>query len=180
MLVILVFVASFIVLFSVTMVAIPALPPGQIICQFFANPEGDYLIFGASAELLVSGLINGLIWSAVIVLVYSYWRGPARAKVDLPIWVPGYTTSRGSAVKDNANKNEETYSSQIITNPQNIESVEGIGYIYGRKLRLIGINTVEDLLQKGSTRVGRIQIANRMDVTEATVLNWLRQAEIHR
>jgi len=100
--------------------------------------------------------------------------------VDLPIWVPGYTTSRTSTSKEGIKKQKDTSSVQIIQHPQDIESVEGIGYIYGRKLRAMGITTVDDLLQKGSTIGGRIHLANRLEVTEATVLNWLRQAEIHR
>ena len=180
MLVILVFVASFFVLFSATLVVFPSMPPGQLIIDVFGNSEADYLVAGVSAELVIAGLINGIVWGVVILLVYSYWRGPAKTKVNLPIWVPDYTTSRGSAVKDKSNKQHNRSSLPIVKEPQDITSVQGIGYIYGRKLRKIGINTVEDLLQKGSTITGRKELANKMDVTESTVLNWLRQAEIYR
>ena len=180
MLIIVVFVASFILLFSATFAMFPSMPPGQLIFEVFGNPEADYIIFGVSAELLVSAILNGIVWSVIIVLAYSYWKGPSKANVDLPIWVPGYTTSRGSTTKEKGLKQKDTSSVQIIQQPQDIESVEGIGYIYGRKLRAMEINTVDDLLQKGSTIRGRIYLANRLDVTESTVLNWLRQAEIHR
>jgi len=181
MLIILVFVASFVLFFSATFSAVPSLPPGQLIFEIFGNPEADYMIFGVSAELIVSALMNGIIWSVIIVLGYSYWKGPSKANVDLPVWVPGYTTSRSSSTsEETVKKHKDTSSLQIIQEPQDIESVEGIGYIYGRKLRALGINTVDDLLQKGSTIGGRIHLANRLEVTEVTILNWLRQAEIHR
>lgn len=180
MLIIVVFVASFILLFSTTFLVFPSMPPGQLIFEVFGNLQADYMIFGVSAELVMSAIMNGIIWSAIIVLAYSYWKGPAKSNVDLPIWVPGYTTSRGSTSKEKTSKQKDTSSLQIIEHPQDIESVEGIGYIHGRKLRAMGINTTDDLLQKGSTISGRIYLASRMDVTEATVLNWLRQAEIHR
>lgn len=180
MLIILVFVASFIFLFSVTFMLFPSMPPGQLIFELFGRSGADFPIFGVSAELLVSGIINGIVWSVIIVLAYSYWRGPAKSNVNLPLWVPGYTTSRGSTVKPEVKKRKGLSSPQIIQHPQNIESVQGIGYVYGRKLRTIGISTVDDLLEKGSTISGRIYLANRLEVTEATVLNWLRQAEINR
>ena len=180
MLIIVVFVASFVLFFSATFAVFPSMPPGQLLFDVFGNPQADYLIFGVSAELVVSAIMNGIIWSVIIVLCYSYLKGPAKANVDLPIWVPGYTTSQGSTNKETIRKHKDTSSIQIIENPQDIESVEGIGYIHGRNLRAMGINTTDDLLQKGSTISGRIYLANRMDVTEATVLNWLRQAEIHR
>ncbi|MDG6223462.1 MAG: DUF4332 domain-containing protein [Candidatus Bathyarchaeota archaeon] len=162
------------------MTIIPSMPPGKLLFEVFGSSGTDFTIFGVSAELLVSGLINGLIWSAVIVLVYSYWRGPAKSNVNLPIWVPGYTTSHSSTEKPQVKKRKDLSSPQIIQQPQNIESIHGIGYVYGRKLRTIGISTVDELLEKGSTISGRIYLANRLEVTEATVLNWLRQAEIHK
>lgn len=179
--IIVVFVASFVVFFSATFSIFPSLPPGQLIFDIFGNPQADYMLFGVSAELVVSAIMNGILWSAIIVLTYSYLKGPSKANADLPIWVPGYTTSRNSStIEEKAKKQKDTLSVQIIQQPQDIESVEGVGYIYGRKLRAMGINTVDDLLQKGSTIGGRIYLANRLEVTEVTVLNWLRQAEIHR
>jgi len=180
MLIIVVFVASFVVFFSATFSVFPTMPPGQLIFNVFRNPQADYMLFGVSAELVISAIMNGTTWSAIIVLAYSYWKGPSRANADLPVWVPGYTTSRSSSsVEEKTRKQKDTWSVQIIQKPQDIESVEGIGYIYGRKLRAMGINTVDDLLQKGSSISGRIYLANKLEVTEVVVLNWLRQAEIH-
>jgi hypothetical protein len=94
MLGLLVFVGSFASFFGITFV-FQNLPPGNLIIDFFRNSE-SYLIAGISGDLLVSAIVNGLIWSIIITVVYSYLRGPKRDKKDLPVWVPGYTTSNNS------------------------------------------------------------------------------------
>ena len=88
------FAGSFISFFSVTFVFLNV-PPGNIIVDFFRNSE-SYMIAGISGDLLVSAIINGLIWGTTITVVYSYLRGPKRATKDLPVWVPGYATSNNS------------------------------------------------------------------------------------
>ena len=45
---ILVFVASFILVFSATFSVFPSIPPGQLIFEIFGNPEADYIIFIAN------------------------------------------------------------------------------------------------------------------------------------
>lgn len=88
-------VGSFITFFSAT-IMFPNVPPGNFIVDFFRNTETSYLIAGISGDLLISAIINGLIWGTIITIAYSYWRGPKRGKKDLPIWVPGYATSHNS------------------------------------------------------------------------------------
>ena len=177
MLVVLVYVASFIVLLIGTLM-VPGIPPGQMICDVFGNSEADYLIAGVSGELLVSGIINGLIWGAVIIIVYSFWKGPSKGKVNLPVWVPGYTTSRSSKIENKAPKKYDELSFEEAAKAQEIELIEGIDYRYGRKLRKIGINTVDDLLQVGYTKTGRDYLAKKVGVSQLTVLNWVRQAKV--
>lgn len=175
--ILLVFVASFMVLFIGTMI-FPAMPPGQLICDVFGNSETNYLIAGVSGELFVSGIINGLVWGVIIVLVYSYWRGPSKGKVTLPLWVPGYTTSRSStAVEHEHSKQVDEPSLNTIMKIQDIEAIEGIDYIYGRKLREIGITTLDDLLNVGYTQMGRDYLANNVGVTPTTIRAWVHQAE---
>ena len=95
MLGLLVFVGSFISFFSATFM-FPVTPPGNLIVDFFRNSEATYMIAGVSGDLLISAIINGLIWGTSITVVYSYLRGPKKEKKDLPIWVPGYATSNNS------------------------------------------------------------------------------------
>lgn len=95
MLGLLVFVGSFISFFTITFI-FPNMPPGYILVDFFRNSGTNYMIADITGDLLVSALINGLIWSTLIIVLFSYLRGPKREKRDLPVWVPGYATSHSS------------------------------------------------------------------------------------
>ncbi|MBT8172021.1 DUF4332 domain-containing protein [Candidatus Bathyarchaeota archaeon] len=174
--VILVFGVSFVILLMGTLM-FQDIQPGQIIFDLFGNPETDYLIFGIPGELLVSGIINGLIWGAVLVIIYSYLKGPSKEKVSLPVWVPGYTTSYNSKIEKPLKKDFKSKSFKKNRIIQDIESIEGIDKIHGRKLRKIGIKNVDDLLQIGYTRDGQKYLAKQIGVLPSTVLNWVYQAE---
>ena len=95
MLGLLVFVASFLFFFISTL-EFPSIPPGQIVVDFFRNSETNYTIAGISGESLISAIINGLVWSTIILIIYSYLRGPQKGKRTLPAWVPRYATSNSS------------------------------------------------------------------------------------
>jgi hypothetical protein len=171
----LVFVASFVFLFIITLM-FPNVPPGQIICEVLGNSETTHKIAGVSGELLVASMINGLIWGVIIVIVYSYLRGPSKGRISLPVWLPGYATSNNSRTEKKTTKQrDETF--QEIRKPQDLESIEDIGYIYARRLRKLDINTVDDLIRVGSTKNGRNYLAGIIGVTPSTVLNWINQAE---
>lgn len=95
MLGILIFAVAFFFVFSITLV-IPNIPPAQILVNFFKNTETTYTLAGFSGEILFIATINGLIWGIIILLIYFYSRGPQKEKKTLPVWVPGYATSRSS------------------------------------------------------------------------------------
>jgi len=90
-----VFVASLLSLFTITLI-FPNVPPGYLVVDFFRNSETTYMIAGISGDLLISAIINGLFWSVIILIIYSYLRGPQKGKRTLPSWVPGYATSNSS------------------------------------------------------------------------------------
>lgn len=179
MLILLVFVASFISLFVVTM-TFPAMPPGQMLCTVLGNSETDYLIAGISGELLVSGIINGLVWGVLIVMVYSYLRGPSKGKVTLPVWVPGYTTSRSSTIEPQSTKQFDKSSMKQTRKTQDIDAIEEIGYLYSSRLRKLGINTLDELISVCYTRTGQNYLANNIGVAPSTLLKWVHQAQALR
>lgn len=61
-----------------------------------------------------------------------------------------------------------------------IEAIEGIGDQYTAKLQAIGITTVEDLLERGASPAGRIQIAEQTGIDGARVLKWVNHADLFR
>lgn len=63
---------------------------------------------------------------------------------------------------------------------QDIEFVEGIGPAYGARLREIGIETPQDLLEKGATAKGRDEIVSQSGIPNSLVLGWVNQVDLYR
>ena len=64
--------------------------------------------------------------------------------------------------------------------PYKIEEIEGIGPAYAEKLRAAGINTTEELLEKGATAKGRKAIAEATEISEKLILKWTNHADLFR
>ncbi len=61
-----------------------------------------------------------------------------------------------------------------------IEQVEGIGPSFGEKLRNAGITDTNKLLDKGCTRPGRQELAQKTGISEAKLLDWVNMADLFR
>ncbi len=61
-----------------------------------------------------------------------------------------------------------------------IDSIEGIGPAYKEKFGTAGINTVETLLEKGSSPAGRKAIAEATGFSESVVLDFVNMADLFR
>ncbi len=61
-----------------------------------------------------------------------------------------------------------------------IEAIEGIGGTYSKKLKEMGIKTVNDLLKKASKRSERKRLAKSLGVSEKKVLEWVNRADLFR
>lgn len=61
-----------------------------------------------------------------------------------------------------------------------IIEIEGIGEVYAEKLKAIGIDTVEDLLEKGKTRTGRKKIEEETGISGKLILKWVNHADLMR
>jgi predicted flap endonuclease-1-like 5' DNA nuclease len=61
-----------------------------------------------------------------------------------------------------------------------VEDVEGIGPVYGEKLRTAGIESVEELLEKGAGRSGRAAIAEATGIDGGKILEWVNHADLMR
>jgi predicted flap endonuclease-1-like 5' DNA nuclease len=76
---------------------------------------------------------------------------------------------------------QETYSLQDIAKfKEKLEFVEGIGPAYAAKLNAAGINTVLDLLQRGATRKGRLDLAEATGIAGKLILKWVNHADLYR
>ena len=63
---------------------------------------------------------------------------------------------------------------------QDIQYVEGIGPVYGEKLKAAGIATPVELLRKGATREGRELIAKATGITGTLVLKCVNHTDLFR
>ena len=61
-----------------------------------------------------------------------------------------------------------------------IIDVEGIGEVYSKKLIEAGINTVEELLEKGKTPAGRKELAEKTEISPKLILTWTKHADLMR
>jgi predicted flap endonuclease-1-like 5' DNA nuclease len=59
-------------------------------------------------------------------------------------------------------------------------AVEGIGEVYGKKLKEVGIRTSGSLLEKGSSRSGRQKIEETTGISGALVLRWVNHVDLFR
>ena len=61
-----------------------------------------------------------------------------------------------------------------------LEYVEGIGPVYGEKLKAIGLVTPLDLLSKGRFRKGREEIAEQSGISHKLILDWVNHIDLYR
>ena len=62
----------------------------------------------------------------------------------------------------------------------NLEKIEGVGPKYAAKLKEAGINTQEQLLEKGSTPKGRKELEAATGLSGKLLLNWINRADLAR
>lgn len=59
-------------------------------------------------------------------------------------------------------------------------SIEGIGELYAKNLRMLGISTTGILLERGCTPQGRKEIAEKSGISESLILEWVNLADLFR
>lgn len=64
--------------------------------------------------------------------------------------------------------------------PAALDYIEGIGPAYAQKLKEIGVNTPQQLLQWGSNPRGRQAIAERSEISGKLILKWVNQIDLYR
>lgn len=61
-----------------------------------------------------------------------------------------------------------------------IEKIEGIGPTYASKLTAAGIGTTEELLAAGASPNGREDLAEKTEISEKLILEWVNLADLFR
>lgn len=63
---------------------------------------------------------------------------------------------------------------------KSIEAIEGIGPVYGDKLRKVGCGSAAKLLKNGATRKGRKKIADDSGISDSIILRCVNMADLFR
>ena len=186
MLGVILFIASFLFLFGITLM-VPTLPPGEIVYAFLGISEITTHISGISGVVLVNGVINGLFWGIIILIMFRLFSGPSRKRVIVPTTLPGYKISRMSISEYVPPKTDTKKPTRKVRKRrtqtslnQKVVAIEGIGPIYGKRLRSSGVRTVNDLLREGHDRSGRYGLAAEVGVSASTILRWVYRADFFR
>lgn len=61
-----------------------------------------------------------------------------------------------------------------------IIDIEGIGSVYKKKLKAIGVATTEKLLELGGTPKGRKELAEKTGIGETLILEWVNLSDLFR
>ena len=61
-----------------------------------------------------------------------------------------------------------------------LADIEGVGALSAARLKTAGIDTVEELLEKGASRTGRETIAESTGISPKLILEWVNLADLMR
>lgn len=61
-----------------------------------------------------------------------------------------------------------------------INTIEGVGDIYGAKLTKVGIDTTEKLLEVGAEKKGRTKLAKDTGISDKLILTWVNHCDLYR
>jgi predicted flap endonuclease-1-like 5' DNA nuclease len=61
-----------------------------------------------------------------------------------------------------------------------LTEIEGIGEVYSGKLKAVGIDTVEELLEAGVTPKGRQELEEKTGIGHKLILEWVNLADLMR
>jgi len=64
--------------------------------------------------------------------------------------------------------------------PKKLQIIEGIGEAYEKKLLELGITNTDILLEKGATKKGRKEIAEKSEISEKLILTWINNLDLFR
>lgn len=156
-----VFVIVFVIFLLIPLAGI-SLPLGNWIIQEYIP---DIAQTDPMYEQLAEGIVNGVIYGVIIWVIFTIVKMLHRRMQGPKVMVK---------VEERPAMKEVTSRSAMV------EAIEGIGPTYGKKLNEEGIKTTDDLLEAGSTKQGRKELAEKTGITEKLILEWVDRADLFR
>jgi len=178
----LVFTVTFFSILGLTLI-FPFLPPGEQLLTFLNISFESWSIFGISGTVIVSGIINGILWGLIFAGIYIVYRTVTREALPpmpSPQYIPAPVPPKTEDILPKKPVPVIIKRKTFVPLDQQIEAIEGIGPTYGSRFRRIGIRIVEDLLRAGSTRKKRRELASEIGVAPKTLLRWVYRADFFR
>jgi predicted flap endonuclease-1-like 5' DNA nuclease len=136
-------------------------------------PIGDFVVRSlfpdpahTTSAALIEGSVNGLIYGFLVWLYFSI------------AWMLYNKMQKSKTVTAEVEKRPVIR--EVSTRSSNVEEIEGIGPIYGKMLNKEGIKTTDDLLEAGSTKQGRKDLADKTALSEHVILEWVNRADLFR
>lgn len=63
---------------------------------------------------------------------------------------------------------------------QDLAYIEGIGEVYAGKLKEVGVDSPQELLERGATPKGREELAETTGISERLILQWVNAVDLYR
>jgi predicted flap endonuclease-1-like 5' DNA nuclease len=138
-----------------------SLPPGNwIIHEYIPGiMQTDY-------EALTEGILNGVIYGVIVWVMFTITK---------------MLYNRMQGLKEDVVKVEQNAEIKVSSpSSPGIEEIEGVGPTYAKKIKDLGIKTTADLLEAGSTKKGRKELAEKTGFAERLILEWVNIADLFR
>jgi predicted flap endonuclease-1-like 5' DNA nuclease len=155
-----VFVIVFVLFLLFSLVGI-SLPVGNWIFQEYVQD-----IIGTGYEGLAEGITNGVIYGVIVWFIFTISKTLYNRTQEPEEMV--VKVEKVAPVKE------------VISPSAGIEEIKGIGPAYSKKLRDEGITTTGNLLEAGSTKRGRKELAEKTGIAESLILEWVNEADLSR
>jgi predicted flap endonuclease-1-like 5' DNA nuclease len=75
---------------------------------------------------------------------------------------------------------QATPEDELAKYKKDVEYIEGIGPVYGEKLREAGVPNPLLLLQRGASAKGRAEIAEQSGIRPDLILKWVNHVDLYR
>ena len=62
----------------------------------------------------------------------------------------------------------------------NLRNIEGVAEVYAQRLQSARVTTTEALLKQGATPQGRKEIADKTDISDSLILEWVNHVDLFR
>jgi predicted flap endonuclease-1-like 5' DNA nuclease len=179
-----VFAVTFLFLVGTT-IGIPSLPPGEMIYNFLGIPQIAWGFWVFSIAALVNGIINGLFWGSIVSFAYFLINCASSSEPLPPMPEQSYMSEPVPPRMPRQPRTRKPPSERgkirtYVPLDKDIETIEGIGSTYGKKLRNSGIQTIEDLLRVGATRNGQHVLAGKVGIAQPLLRKWIHRADLFR